>query len=122
MINKIDLLEPEERETEIARIVAGLDWKGRVFAVSAVDGDGTPALCEAIMEQLEYVREAETNDPELVVREHAEQQQMQSEARERIAALREQKRTAMDNVDGGEDDDDDDDDDDGVDVVYVRED
>jgi GTP-binding protein len=119
VINKIDLLEPEEREAEIARIVAGLDWRGRVFAVSAVDGDGTAELCEAIMEQLEQVREAESNDPELVVREHAEQQQMQSEARERISALREQKRTAMDDVEGGEEDDDDDD---GVEVVYVRED
>jgi GTP-binding protein len=118
VINKIDLLEPEERETEIARIVASLDWKGMVFAVSAVSGEGTSELCEAIMEQLERVRELEASDPELAVREHAEQQQMQSEARERIAALREQKRTAVDDLD----DDDDDDDDDGVEVVYVSED
>ncbi len=117
VINKIDLLEPEERDAEIARIVTGLDWKGMVFAVSAVSGDGTSELCEAIMEQLERVREAEASDPELVVCEQAEQRQMQSEARERIAALREQKRTAADDLD-----DDDDDEDDGVEVVYVRED
>ncbi len=115
VINKIDLLEPAERAAEIARIVDGLDWKGRVFAVSAVNGEGTGELCEAIMEQLEQVREAEENDPDLGLQEQAEQQRMQREARERIAALREQKR-------GAAVDHEDDDDDDGVEVVYVNED
>ncbi len=115
VVNKIDLLQPEEREAEVARIVAGLDWTGRVFAVSAANGEGTGELCEAIMAQLEQVREAEQNDPELLRQEQVEQQQMQCEARERIAALREQTR-------GAADDHGDDDDDDGVEVVYVNED
>jgi hypothetical protein len=67
------------------------------------------------MEQLEQVREAEENDPDLGLQEQAEQQRMQREARERIAALREQKR-------GAAVDHEDDDDDDGVEVVYVNED
>jgi GTP-binding protein len=115
VLNKIDLLEPQQREAEIARIVSGLDWQGRVFAVSAANGDGTGELCEAIMERLEELREAEQDQPELLLREQAEQQKMQGEARQRIAALREQKRAAADEHK-------EDDDDDGVEVVYVNED
>ncbi len=115
VLNKIDLLQRKQREAEIARIVSGLDWQGRVFAVSAANGEGTGELCEAIMEHLEQVREAEQNDPQLLLREQAEQQKMQGEARQRIAALREQRRAAADEHK-------EDDDDDGVEVVYVNED
>jgi GTP-binding protein len=110
VINKVDLLAEEERETAVGAIVDALVWQGPVFAISAVTGAGTVELCTAIMEHLEAVRLREEVDPELVVAELAEQQQMQREARERIAALHQQRRPSAA---------DEDDDDDGVEVVYV---
>jgi GTP-binding protein len=117
LINKIDVVAPAEREALVRRIVTGLDWKGPVFALSAVSGEGTAQLCAAIMEYLEQLREREQQDPELVDREHEQQRQMQREARERIAAVREQRRAASD-----DDADKNGDDDDGVEIVYMRED
>ena len=52
VINKIDLLPPGEREQAVADIVQRFDWKGPVFGISAVTGEGTKELCRAIAEFL----------------------------------------------------------------------
>jgi GTP-binding protein len=52
VINKIDLIPPEGHERAVAAIVENLDWKGPVFAISAVTGEGTTELCRAIAEFL----------------------------------------------------------------------
>jgi GTP-binding protein len=114
VINKIDLLDEQERAEAVAHIVAAIAWPGPVFVVSAMSGEGTDKLCEAIMQHLEGVREREHADPELVEIEQAQQRQMQAEARERIAALRRQHL-----LDREQDGDDDDDYDDDVEVVYA---
>jgi GTP-binding protein len=114
VVNKIDLLDDQDRAAAVERLVAEIAWSGPVFVVSAMSGEGTDKLCDAIMEHLEDVREREQADPELVELEQAQQRQMQREARERIAALRQQHQ--MDREQHAGDDDDDDDD---VEVVYV---
>jgi GTP-binding protein len=48
VINKIDLIAPEDRERRIADIVARLEWDGPVFAISAATGEGTQELCREI--------------------------------------------------------------------------
>jgi GTP-binding protein len=48
VVNKIDLVAPDERERVIADIVQKLHWEGPIFAVSAVTGEGTEDLCRAI--------------------------------------------------------------------------
>jgi GTPase len=53
VLNKLDLLPVEEREARCKAIIKGLKWKGPVFRISAISGDGTRDLCQKIMERLE---------------------------------------------------------------------
>jgi GTP-binding protein len=58
VINKIDLLDDEERAAARQRLVEQLDWKGPVFEVSAATGEGTEALGQAVVRELEELAEA----------------------------------------------------------------
>jgi GTP-binding protein len=49
VLNKTDLLDPEEVAERQAEVVAELGWQGPVFAISALTGEGTQALMAAIM-------------------------------------------------------------------------
>ena len=62
VLNKCDLLDPDERQALVDQTVAELHWQGPVFAVSAVSGEGTRELIFRIMEHLEQAREAEQQD------------------------------------------------------------
>jgi GTP-binding protein len=53
VLNKLDLVPPEEREARIARFVKALRWKGPVFGVAAIKGEGCRALVYAVSEWLE---------------------------------------------------------------------
>lgn len=57
VLNKLDLItDPAERDLLTQRILKGLDWHDRVFSISAITGEGTLALCYALMEQIEATR------------------------------------------------------------------
>ena len=58
VINKIDLLDDEERAAARQRLVEQLDWRGPVFEVSAATGEGTEALGQAVVRELEELAEA----------------------------------------------------------------
>jgi GTP-binding protein len=53
VLNKIDLLSGKELETRCADIVRRLRFKGPVFRISGVTGEGTKELCQAVMRHLE---------------------------------------------------------------------
>lgn len=53
VLNKIDLLTPEECERHCREIVRRLRFKGPVFRVSGATGQGTRWLCQAIMNHLD---------------------------------------------------------------------
>jgi len=53
VLNKLDLLDAEGQQERVAAIVHDLGWTGPVFAVSALSGQGTRTLCQAIMRWLE---------------------------------------------------------------------
>jgi len=57
VINKIDLLPSEEQAGVKDDLVAELDWDGPVFLVSAETGEGTAALGQAVMRELEELEE-----------------------------------------------------------------
>jgi GTP-binding protein len=117
LLNKIDLLPPEEVEERCQAVVNELNWTGPVFRISALHRNGTAPLCGKIMDHVEAIWADERENPELREQELELQQQMAQEARDRIeelrAAWREAKRAS------GDDDYDDDDYD--VEVEYVRE-
>lgn len=60
VLNKIDMIPDEaEREERIQSIVKGLDWTGRVFAISAISSQGTQQLCYALMQLIDEMKESE---------------------------------------------------------------
>jgi len=60
VLNKIDLLPSiAERERRVKDVVRRLRWKGPVFTISAMSGDGCRSLCREIGEYLAQRRLAE---------------------------------------------------------------
>ena len=58
VLNKMDLIaDPAEREKRVAALVRRLRWKGPVFTVSAIKGDGCRDLCRIVGEYLESVKQ-----------------------------------------------------------------
>jgi GTP-binding protein len=56
VLNKIDLISDDEREERIQQILANLNWKGRVYKVSALKKNGTQQLCFDLMDHIEELR------------------------------------------------------------------
>lgn len=59
VLNKIDLIPEAERAARIQAFVRRLRWKGPVFAVAAINGDGCRELIGQLMDRLETVKEEE---------------------------------------------------------------
>lgn len=59
VLNKVDLLPEDERDTVIKEIVRRLRWRGPVFALSAITGEGCQALVYAVMDHLDKARSDE---------------------------------------------------------------
>jgi GTP-binding protein len=62
VLNKIDLLDDETLVLIKQDLLEKLHWDGPVFAVSAATGEGTEALGQAIMRELEIRREADESE------------------------------------------------------------
>jgi GTP-binding protein len=112
VLNKVDLLDAEQLQVQRQAVLDELDWTGPVYEIAAINGQGTESLCHDIMLQLEEWRDQEAADPELAAREQEVQRLMQQQARERIEALREQRRAEQQAAAEADGDDD-------VDIEYV---
>ena len=53
VLNKLDLVPAEEREARMAAFVKSLRWKGPVFGIAAISGDGCRTLVYAIQDWLQ---------------------------------------------------------------------
>jgi len=65
VVNKLDLLAPDERDKRVADVKAALGWTEPAFGVSAATGEGTAELAAAVMGHLHEqvaVEPAETAD------------------------------------------------------------
>jgi GTP-binding protein len=119
VLNKTDLVPAAELEECCQSVVDALGWKGPVFRVAAIRGEGTDVLSGRLMDYLEERQEQEDRDPELAEAELEAQRQMQREARERIEELRDSHRAKRRAAKGHVDDDEDwDDDDHDIDIEY----
>jgi GTP-binding protein len=56
VLNKRDLLDPAEYERRRQHVLRRLGWRGAVYGISAVTGEGTAALMEDLMRHLEQER------------------------------------------------------------------
>jgi GTPase len=63
VLNKLDLLPPEQRDKKVKALVRKLRYKGPVYGISALTADGTKRLAQDVMTFLEKQREAETAEP-----------------------------------------------------------
>lgn len=114
VLNKMDLLPEEERESTKQAILQALNWTGPVYCISAMTGEGTQPMVYDILAHVEDFREKLLDK---AFREEQEERlrQIQQEGRESIRNLALLRKEQM-----LEDDFDDEDDDHDVEVVYVR--
>ncbi|MGA9854747.1 MAG: GTPase ObgE [Gammaproteobacteria bacterium] len=62
VLNKIDLLPASDRKQHCAAIVKSLRWKGPVFEISGLSGEGTRVLCQKIMQRLQIIQTESSPD------------------------------------------------------------
>lgn len=72
VLNKIDLLSPEEQEAVTKKIVKQLHWKGPVYKISAISGLATEPLCQDLMRFVEQQKREE----QLLAQEETEIQEL----------------------------------------------
>ncbi|GAA0850704.1 Obg family GTPase CgtA [Marinobacter szutsaonensis] len=118
VLNKVDMIAEEDRDAHCQAIIDELGWDGPVFRISAITGEGTRPLVQAVMRWIEDQAQEEAENPEFAEEEAARRQRMDEEARAKIEADRKARRAARQDED---DDDDFDDDDYDVEIVYAPE-
>jgi len=59
VLNKADLLPPEERAPVIKRFIRNFRWTGEIFIISALTGEGCRELCYAIMGHVDQASSSE---------------------------------------------------------------
>ncbi len=64
VLNKKDLLDDAEFEQRRQQLQESLGWDGPVFAISALNGEGTQELVYALMDYLDALKAAEKAEPE----------------------------------------------------------
>ncbi len=126
VLNKVDQLLDDEREERKQAVIDQLGWTGPVFMISALDGEGTKELAQAIMRYLEERDLRISEDPEYAEYLLDLDQRIEDEGRARIQELDDQRalrRAGVKSVEDAADDFDDDEEDDdegGAEIIYVR--
>jgi len=117
VLNKIDLLPSAEADAVCNAIVDKLDWKGPVHRISAVSGEGTKELSEALMRSINEANLRFEEDEDYRQQQHELDQLMAFEIRQSIEAVKTAWKEKKNHVSADYLDDDFDDD---VEVEYVR--
>ncbi|WP_009523813.1 Obg family GTPase CgtA [Imbroritus primus] len=68
VLNKLDMVPEEEREARVADFVKRFKWKGPVFRIAALTGEGCKELCYAIKDHLAAIKadeEAALAEPDI---------------------------------------------------------
>ena len=114
VLNKTDLLPKEEADAVCDAILEKLGWQGPVFKISAVTGQGTKVLAEALMQSINEADLRLEDDEEYRQQQLEQDQKMAYEIRQSIEAAKISWKDKRDHHDGELDDDHD------VEVEYVR--
>lgn len=64
VLNKVDMIPPEERKRRVADFVRRLRWKGQVFEISALTREGCEPLVRAVYEHVAKLRYQAPPDPD----------------------------------------------------------
>ncbi|MCK5894445.1 MAG: GTPase ObgE [Endozoicomonadaceae bacterium] len=92
VLNKVDLLPEDGRESVCNRIVSELGWEGSVYRTAAINGLGTERLCQDIMCFIEEKNRQEAEDKVLARMETEHCARVEEEGRIRIHEQAEQRR------------------------------
>lgn len=111
VLNKADLLLPDDLDALAQRFVQEVGEQTPVFRISAISGAGCEALSQAIMRSVEEHRQRLGEDEEYRLAERAADVQMEREIRDSIERTRRRRRD-IEEVEDADDFDDDFDDDD----------
>ena len=88
VLNKTDLLTADQVEQRRLDLINALNWRGPLYAISAVGNDGTAILCQDMQARLDDIRQAENDQPELLQEKREFQRKIQREAELCIEALK----------------------------------
>ena len=121
VLNKLDMVDADERQARVDAVLEKLDWQGPVFEISALQREGTFKLSCAIMDYMEERRQRALDDEEFAEQLLAEREMVEQEAREHVEMLEERRRLERMARKTVQSEDDDDDDDYDVEVVYTNE-
>ena len=119
VLNKLDLVSEEEHEELCQALLEKTGWKGPVYQISALTGEGTKPLTNDIMDYIEERRERAAEDPEFAAQIVEERETVEQESRDRMEELAEFRRQRAAARKAGLEDDDEDDYD--VEVEWVQE-
>lgn len=126
VLNKVDQLLECEREERKQAVIDQLGWTGPVFMISALDGEGTKELAQAMMRYLEERDLRIAEDKEYAEHLIDLDQRIEEEGRARLQelddkrALRRAGIKAAEDVEDDFDEDDEEDDEDGAEIIYVN--
>lgn len=115
VLNKNDLLPKDEADAVCDAIVEKLGWQAPVYKISAVTGQGTKELAEALMQSINDADLRLDDDEEYRQQQLEQDQKMAYEIRQSIEAAKISWKDKQDHHDDDELDDDHD-----VEVEYVR--
>jgi GTP-binding protein len=118
VLNKLDLVSEEEHEELCQALLEKTGWKGPVYQISALTGEGTKPLTNDIMDYIEERRERAAEDPDFAAKIIEERETVEQESRDRMEELAEFRRQRAAARKAGLDDDEDDYD---VEVEWVQE-
>ncbi len=120
VLNKVDLVDPDERDEFVAALKDAFNWPHPVHLISGITGEGCELLAYHLMSRLEELAIERLEDPDAEQAERTWLDQMAEEAHERIAEIRETRRMQRKIVDAEDEDNDDDNDDHEMEVIVVR--
>ena len=113
VLNKIDIIEPEALAEIKARMREALNWEGKIYEISGINGQGCDELCNALMDEIIVHRERLLNDEEYAETQQALEAEMAFEIRRTIESSKAARRALREQAEADFDDDWDDWDDEG---------
>ena len=105
VLNKIDIIEPEALAEIKVRMREALNWEGKIFEISGINGQGCDELCNALMDEIIIHRERLLNDEEYAETQQALEAEMAFEIRRTIESSKAARRALRAQAEADFDDD-----------------
>jgi GTP-binding protein len=93
VLNKTDLISPDDLKEVKAKIKSALNWEGEIFEIAAINKEGCRELCEKLMDTIEIHRQKLQEDEDYVEHQKGLERKMAFEIRASIEASRGRRKT-----------------------------